>query len=108
MAKFEITDVLREKAKAAKSIEELMELAKEHDIELTAEGAEKIFVSIHGSMELGDEELDHVAGGYKSSCEKCASGDTCVCGSNNTVWDAQRQMYHCNGCGLDYGYWEFP
>ena len=107
MAKFEITDALTEKAKKAKNIEELMALAKEHDIQLTEEGAKKIFVSLHGSMELGDEELDNVAGGHNATDCNCKSGDRCVCGSTNTVYIAVRRVYHCNGCGLDYGYWEY-
>ena len=51
------------KAKAAKNAEELLALAKENGMELTAEQAEKAFDSIQRSCELNDEELGDVTGG---------------------------------------------
>ena len=54
---------LLEKAKAAKTAEELLELAKAENIELTAEQAAKAFAELNKSGELSDEELDNVAGG---------------------------------------------
>lgn len=54
------------KAKTAKSAEELLALAKEAGIELTAEQAKEKFDILHSEGELADEELDNVAGG--SSC----------------------------------------
>ena len=59
---------LIEKAKTAKTAEELLEMAKEESIEMSAEQAAEYFVTIHASGELSDEELDNVAGG-------CGSGD---------------------------------
>ena len=58
-----MTDELYEKAKAAKSTEELLSLAKENGIELTEEEAAEYFTQINKSGELSDEELDNVAGG---------------------------------------------
>ena len=58
-----ISKELLEKAKTAKSAEELLELAKAENIELTAEQAKEYFATIHASGELSDEELDNVAGG---------------------------------------------
>ena len=52
-----------EKAKAAKSVEELLALAKENGMELTEEEAAKYFTEWHKEGELSDEELDNVAGG---------------------------------------------
>ena len=59
----EFTKELLEKAKAAESAEELLELAKAEGIEMSAEEAEKYFADLHQSGELSDEELDNVAGG---------------------------------------------
>ena len=54
---------LLEKAKEAKSAEELLSLAKENGVELTSEEAAEYFAQLHTSGELSDEELDNVAGG---------------------------------------------
>ena len=51
------------KAKAAKSAEELLAIAKENGLELTEEEAKKYFEQLHKEGELSDEELDNVAGG---------------------------------------------
>ena len=59
----EFTKELLEKVKAAKTAEELKELAKDRGLELTAEEAEKVFAELNQSCELSDEELDNVAGG---------------------------------------------
>lgn len=53
-----------EKAKQAKSVDDLLILAKEHDITLTEEDANEFFKAIGQEKgELSDEELDNVAGG---------------------------------------------
>ena len=51
------------KAKAAKSAEELIALAKENGIELTEEEAKKYYAEWHKEGELADDELDNVSGG---------------------------------------------
>ena len=51
------------KAKAAKSAEELLALAKENGLELTEEEAKNYFEQWHKKGELADEELDNVSGG---------------------------------------------
>ena len=51
------------KAKAAKSADELIELAKANGKEMTAEQAAAIFNSINGSGEITDEELVNTVGG---------------------------------------------
>ena len=58
-----VSKELLEKAKAAKSAEELLALAKNEGIELTAEQAAKAFAELNKMGELSDEELDNVAGG---------------------------------------------
>ena len=54
---------IMEKLKAAKSAEELLEIAKANGKELTAEQAKMLFDGLRGGGELSDEDLDKVAGG---------------------------------------------
>lgn len=63
-----VSKELLEKAKTAKSAEELIEMAKEENIELTVEQAAKALAELNKAGELSDEELDNVSGG-------CGSGD---------------------------------
>ena len=58
-----ISKELIEKAKTAKSAEELLEMAKAENIELTEEEAAQAFAKMNKNGELSDEELDNVAGG---------------------------------------------
>ncbi len=63
---------LLEKAKNAKSAEELVKLAKENGIELTAEEAKSYFAKLNAKEgELADDELDSVAGGRKCGTIYC-------------------------------------
>ena len=58
------TPELIEKAKEAKTPDELMSLAKENGIELTAESAASYFDRLNPKTgELSDSELDNVSGG---------------------------------------------
>ena len=52
-----------EKAKRAKSTEELLSLAEENGVALTGEEAAKYLAGLHREGELSDDELDNVAGG---------------------------------------------
>ena len=61
MSEITITKEMLEKAKEAKSAEELMALARENGIDLPEEKAEEVYRKL--SAELSDEELDNVAGG---------------------------------------------
>lgn len=58
-----ISKELLEKAKAAKTAEELAEMAQAENIKMTAEEATKAFAELHKSGELSEEELDNVFGG---------------------------------------------
>ena len=51
------------KAKKAKSVEELLAMAKAENVPMTEEGAQKIYDALHKEGELSDDELDNVAGG---------------------------------------------
>ena len=95
---------LLEKAKGAKSAEELLTLAKENGVELTEDEAAEYFAQMHQSGELSDEELDNVAGG---GCHKkdgrlivtvgysCDQWTCTHCGSQR-VYNSQTdgQKYH--------------
>ena len=58
-----ITPELIEKAKAAKSAEELLELAKANDVALTEEEAKTYFEQLNANGVVSDDELEAVAGG---------------------------------------------
>ena len=51
------------KAKEAKSVEELLAVAKECGVELTEDAAKEFYERFHATGELSDDELDAVAGG---------------------------------------------
>lgn len=75
-----ITKELLEKAKTAKTAEELLAMAKAENIALTEEQAAKAFAELKRSGEIADEELDNVAGGcdeFKETKWKYNIGD-CV------------------------------
>ena len=88
-----ISKKLLEKAKQAKTAEELLAMAKAENIELTEEEAAKAFAELNKSGELSDEELDNAAGGGCGDSNK--SGDTpkysvgqrgCTCVGPNKVY----------------------
>lgn len=66
-----LTLELIEKAKQAKSAEELLSLAKENEIELSGDEAKEYFEQLNKSGELSDEELDNVSGG---GCQTTVDG----------------------------------
>ncbi len=81
-----LTQELIEKAKQAKTPEELAALAKENGIELTSEEANTYFAMLNPKTgELGDDELEDVAGGRK-------------CGT--TYMDHKPVVTYYNSCDL--------
>ena len=71
-----LTPEMIEKAKAAKSAEELYEIAKENSVEMTADEAATYFAQLNPkSGELDDNDLDNVAGG---ACVSNSTGRTVV------------------------------
>ena len=59
-----LTSEIMEKAKQAKSADELLTLAKENGIEMTEEQAKAYYAQLHpASGEIADDELENVAGG---------------------------------------------
>lgn len=63
-----------EKAKEAKSVEELLALAKENNYTLTEEEAQNHFNQFHATGELSDDELDQVGGGCGSDVKYDSRG----------------------------------
>lgn len=59
-----LTSEIMEKAKQAKSADELLTLAKENGMEMTEEQAKAYFAQLHpASGEIADDELENIAGG---------------------------------------------
>ena len=85
-----LTPEMIEKAKAAKSAEELLEVAKAGGVELTADEAATYFAQLNPqSGELDDDALNGVAGGGCGGSVRAGddvrvtSGETCqICGGN--------------------------
>ena len=88
-----LTPELIEKAKNAKSVAELIALAKENNVEITEEEAKIYFDQLNSNGIVSDEELDAVAGGgwFCPSDEEAATiekgdrielrnGKSCTCG----------------------------
>ena len=60
-----------EKARTAKSAEELLELAKVNNVEMTTDEAATYFAQLGSkSGEFGDDDLDAVAGGASGCSEE--------------------------------------
>ena len=107
------TPEMIEKAKAAKSAEELLEIAKANGIELTADEAATYFAQLNPqSGELDDDALDGVAGGCGDSDDssggsmgdtvRITSGTVCAnCGSKTGILSRRRGYTYikCNYCG---------
>ncbi|MGN0597733.1 MAG: hypothetical protein ACI4J1_10470 [Ruminiclostridium sp.] len=60
----EIQELLK-KLKAAKSAQELIEMAKAEGKELSAEDAEKMFAELNAEGELPEELTENIAGGKR-------------------------------------------
>ena len=59
-----MTNEILKKLKAAKSVEELVEMAKANGAEITEQDAQKLFSQISGG-DLSDEDAENLAGGYR-------------------------------------------
>ena len=83
---------LLKKAKAAKSAEEIMEIAKAAGSEITADEAKQYFEEFRKNEELSDEELDSVAGGLRTSDGYLIVTSFYGCGDSTTF------LGTCCGC----------
>ena len=121
-----LTNEIIEKAKAAKSAEELLEIAKANGVEMTLDEAATYFAQLNPkSGELGDDELDSVAGGGCSKSGeltnndmfpegtkvRCKDGNCFRCGNNTWTVKYQKDPIQsggwlspiCDSCGFDNG-----
>ena len=90
------------KARKAKSVEELLALAKENGIELTNEQAKEYFAQLNPPKgELSDDELEDVAGGG------CFGEEERYCPNCQTRLELRASchglysFYQCNNCGYE-------
>ena len=89
-----ITPELIAKAKAAKTAEELFELAKANNVEMTEEEAKTYFAQLNANATVADDELEAVAGGCgpdENPCPYC--GGKTKSTSHNGAWQ-------CISCGM--------
>ena len=90
-----LTPEMIENAKSVNSAEELLALAKENNIEMTADEAATYFAQLNPkSGEINDDDLDSVAGGACS-----ANSDTLAIGTKVRVTSGQT----CPKCGSNTG-----
>ena len=99
------TPELIEKAKSAKTPEELLALAKENGIEMTAESAKAYFEQLNPKTgELADEELDNVAGGCHNGGRLVVSVmhycDEWRCKDDGSQCDIDGVLVNCNTCKI--------
>ena len=90
------------KAKEAKSVEELIALAKENGIELTEEDAKMYFEHLNAKKgELSDDELDNVSGGGcgESKVKYCPDCNSELRMVGFGVTGNMRFDYLCDSCG---------
>ena len=91
------------KAKAAKSVEELLELSKASNVELSEEQAKDYFAKLNPTKgELSDDELDDVSGGgcgesKTKYCPNCNSELRMI--SEGTGNFSMKFYYLCDSCG---------
>ena len=105
-----LTPELIAKAKAAKSAEELLALAKENNVEMTEEQAKIYFEQLNANGTVSDDELELVAGGgfLGLSCpsedeaqEKVVNGRTNArtCPHCRAIIYVKPGPYSCPKCG---------
>ena len=92
-----------EKAKVAKTAEELLEIAKANNVEMTADEATTYFAQLNPkSGELDDDDLDAVAGGACSN-----DGDSHICPNcnavlNNAISSQDTMKFKCPSCNAEF------
>ncbi|MGN0597734.1 MAG: hypothetical protein ACI4J1_10475 [Ruminiclostridium sp.] len=65
---------LLEKLRAAKSVEELVEMAKAEGAEIAPDKAEELFARLNAEGELSDEDIENLAGGRNYYSTRCKGG----------------------------------
>ena len=101
-----LTPELIAKAKAAKSAEELLALAKENNVELTEEAAKTYFEQLSANGAVSDDELGAVAGGFlgiscpgDSEYENTPVDYKCPYCNSKITYRGQVGKFICPKCG---------
>ncbi len=108
-----MNDEMMKKVMECKSAEEILALAKENGIEMTAEEAEEKFAALNNEGELSDDELLGAAGGGCANPEDYVAVDiynrhcisahwTCnSCGEGNIFFyeDEEYPIHNCDNGG---------
>ena len=89
-----VTPELIAKARTAKTVEELLELAKANNVELTEEEAKTYFAQLNANGAVSDEELDVVSGGNEDE-KSCSWFEK----KENVTASASQHTEHCTHCG---------
>lgn len=100
----EFNEIIVEKAKKVKSIEELLLLAKENEFELTKKQASLYFDKINPKLgQLSDEELNNVSGGmctddcnYDFQCLNCPNNNPQAFTKNTYYKDTEYKCLVCH------------
>ena len=71
-----LTPELIAKAKAAKSVEEFLELAKANNVGLTETEAKTYFAQLGANGAVVDDELENVSGGFNCGDENDSEADS--------------------------------
>ena len=102
-----LTPEMIEKAKAARSAGELLEIAKENGIEMRADEAATCFAQLNPkSGALDDDDLDNVAGGACNGSDEGSSVldicPTCNGALNNGIGSGDTMRLTCTACGAEF------
>lgn len=95
-----ITKELIGKARSAQSAEELLQMAKAENAELTEMQAAEYFEELHRFGELADDELCNVSGGYRTGEPKFQYNDVVRVFAVNRFVQGQivdRSLYSASG-----------
>ena len=87
------------RAKNAKSAEEILELAKTNGVEITEEEAKAYFAQLYANGAVADDELDAVVGGGSCPSKEPLTVQDLPVGSLVEVLNGN----YCPGCGGKYG-----
>ncbi len=90
-----LSNEMLQKAKECKTLEELLNLAKENDFPLTEEQATEKFNEWNKTGELADEELENVAGG---GCDCGLHHNEVEIGQNVGLWKPSSGTEYCETC----------
>lgn len=93
-----------EKAKNARTVEELLEIAKANGAPMTPAEAATYFAQLNPkSGELDDDDLDAVAGGAcGSSNSDQYTCPNCNAGLNSTVGSEDTMKFKCSSCNSEF------